>query len=322
VGTPSDLIDRYTAEIARYLPPSARSSVTAEIGGELRGQVRATEAHSGRAMSEDEIAALIRMRGHPYVLAQPYRTGRYLLIGPSLVPQYFRALKTALTLAFLFVTVVTAVFAASGTAPVVLVQYLSVFARMALPIAVIVTIGYAVYDVVHGRLLLKQGWDPRGLRAVDSPSAPQPRGSFADVITSGLFLIWWFVLPHYPWIVLGPGNAFLHFSDGWRASYPWVAACFVTSFAIHVVAIVRPPTSWLSRWRTVLANAASVLGAGLLLGAGDLLVASDGTPLDTHALAWINQAIRWCLVWTMIIGIGQLIRVTVKKARRPSPSVP
>ena len=91
-ATPTDLIDRYTAEIARYLPPGARATVTAEIGGELRAQVQATEAHTGRAMTEDEIAALIRMRGHPYVLAQPYRTGRYLFIGPSVLPQYWQAL--------------------------------------------------------------------------------------------------------------------------------------------------------------------------------------------------------------------------------------
>src|SRR6185295_15223550 len=101
LATPTDLIDRYTAEIARYLPPGARAGVTAEIGGELRAQVQATEAHSGRAMTEDEIAALIRMRGNPYLIAQPHRTGRYLFIGPGLLPQYWRALRTTLTIAFL-----------------------------------------------------------------------------------------------------------------------------------------------------------------------------------------------------------------------------
>ena len=83
-----DLIDRYVFDVQRYLPPGQRDPVGTALADELRTLVRDSEAHSGRRTTEDELAALIRMRGHPYLLAQPYRAGRYLLIGPSLLPQY------------------------------------------------------------------------------------------------------------------------------------------------------------------------------------------------------------------------------------------
>src|SRR5260221_9701521 len=112
------------------------------------------------------------MRGHPYLLAQPYRTGRYLLIGPGLLPQYWGALKTAITIAFFAVVTVTAVFAAGGTSPFELVRYLSVFWRLAFYIFIFVTLVFAVLDAVQSRLLLSQAWDPRSRALAPEPTVP------------------------------------------------------------------------------------------------------------------------------------------------------
>jgi len=322
VGTPSDLIDRYTAEIARYLPPGARAGVTAEIGGELRAQVQATEAHSGRAMTEDEIAALIRMRGNPYLIAQPHRTGRYLFIGPGLLPQYWRALRTTLTIAFLAIVVLAGVLAADGRSPAALANYVAVFLRLAFYLVIVVSITFAVIDIVQGRVLLKQQWDPRELSAPAVESAiGGGGGSLADVATSGLFLVWWLMVPHYPWVLLGPGARYFDFSDGWRAAHAPVTACFAASLLVHVTAVVRPRWTWLTRWRTVLANAASILGAALLLGAGPLLVPSAESHFDEPTLALVDRAIRWCLVWTMLVAAVQALRDAVRAWRRSRQTV-
>jgi len=315
-ATPTDLIDRYTAEIARYLPPRTRAAVTAEIGGGLRAQVRATEAHSGRAMSEDEIAALIRMRGHPYVLAQPYRTGRYLFIGPSVLPQYWQALRTTLTLAFLAIVVLGSVLAVGGTHPEAVASYVSVFLRLAFYIVIVVTIAFAVIDIVQGRLLLKRPWDPRGLAEPAAAPRQSGVGSLADVATSGIFLVWWLIIPHYPWTLLGPGARFFEFTDGWNSAYGPVTACFVAALLIHVAGVLRPRSQWLARWRTVLANGASLIGTSLLLGAGRLLVPSPESRLDEATMALIDRVLRWCLVWTMIVAAVQMVRAVARSRRR------
>jgi hypothetical protein len=316
-NAPADIIGRYIAAIRQYLPPRSRDEVTAPIEQELRAQVRATEAHTGRPMTEDELAALVRMRGHPYVLAQPYRTGRYLLIGPSVLPQYWHALRTTLTIAFLVIVVLAGVLAAGGQSPVALANYVSVYLRLAFYLVIVVSIAFAVIDIVQGRLLLKKQWDPReaGTPAVEaSPSGAG--GSLADVATSGVFMVWWLMVPHYPWVLLGPGARYFDFSDGWRAAYGPVTACFALSLLVHFLAIVRRPWTWLARWRTVIANGASILGAGILLGAGTLLVPSADSRFDAPTLALVDRAIRWCLVWTMIVAAVQAVRDAFRAWRR------
>ena len=235
-----DLIDRYVFDVQRYLPPGQRDPVGTALADELRTLVRDSEAHSGRRTTEDELAALIRMRGHPYLLAQPYRAGRYLLIGPSLLPQYWQALKTALTIAFVAFVVVAAVFAVNGTDPIQLLRYLGSFWKIAVNIFLAVTIAFAIFDAVQARVLLKQPWDPRTLPAPTAvPDPATPTGSLADIATSGVLLLWWLAIPHYPWVLLGPVARLFTFTNEWRTAYLPVSVCFAAALAVHVIPAVQ-----------------------------------------------------------------------------------
>ena len=313
-----DLIDRYVADVRRYLPPGQRDPVGTALAEELRTLVRDNEAHNGRRLTEDELAALIRMRGHPSLLAQPYRTGRYLLIGPSLLPQYWQALKTALTIAFVAVVAVTAVFAVNGTDPITLLRYLGVFWKIAFNIGVAVTLAFAIFDAVQARLILKPPWDPRTLPAPTAvPGGTTPTGSLADVATSGMLLLWWLAIPHYPWVLLGPSARFFTFTYEWHTAYVPVSVCFAAALLVHVIAAVRPGWGWLARWRIVLANAASLAGAGLLLRAGNLLASADPSRIDARTMSIVHAAVHWSLVCTMIVAAGQLV-LHVMRPRKPT----
>jgi len=311
-----DLIDRYVADVRRYLPPGQRDPVGTALAEELRTLVRDNEAHNGRRLTEDELAALIRMRGHPSLLAQPYRTGRYLLIGPSLLPQYWQALKTALTIAFVAVVAVTAVFAVNGTDPITLLRYLGVFWKIAFNIGVAVTLAFAIFDAVQARLILKPPWDPRTLPAPTAvPGGTTPTGSLADVATSGMLLLWWLAIPHYPWVLLGPVARFFTFTNEWRTAYLPVSVCFAAALLAHVIPAVRPGWRWFARWRIVLANAASLAGAGLLLRAGNLLASADPSRMDARTMSIVHAAVHWSLACTMIVAAGQLVRQVIGRRR-------
>jgi hypothetical protein len=313
-----DLIDRYVSEVQRYLPPGQRDPAGTVLANELRTLVRDSEAHNGRRLTEGELASLIRMRGHPYLLAQPYRTGRYLLIGPSLLPQYWQALKTTLTIAFVAVVVVAAVFAVNGTDPITLLRDLGVFWKIAFNIFLAVTVVFAIFDAAQALRLLKQPWDPRTLPAPSAvPGPATPTGSLADVATSGVLLLWWLAIPHYPWLLLGPGARFFTFTSEWRTAYLPVSVCFVAALLVHVIAAVRPRWRWLARWRVVLANAASLAGAGMLLRAGNLLASADPSRIDARTMSIVQAAVHWSLVSTMIVAAGQMVRHVV---RRPNPT--
>jgi len=254
------------------------------------------------------------MRGHPYLIAKPYRTGRYLLIGPGLLPQYREALKTCLTVAFVLVVIVTGVFAAAGTAPATLLRYLSVFWKIALNIVIVVTLVFAVLDIVRGRLLLKQPWDPRQLQPATRERVVVSDGNVGDVATAGVFLVWWLAVPHYHWLLLGPGAPYFAFTPAWDTVHAPVTVCFAIALLVHVVAVVRPRWTRITRWRNVAAHAASVAGAGLLLGAGDLLVAID-PHVDPKTTTIVRAAIRWSLIWTVFIGAVQMLRAFVRTVR-------
>jgi hypothetical protein len=77
---------------------------------------------------------------------------------------------------------------------------------------------------------------------------------------------------------------------------------------VHVIAVIRPRWAWLARWRIVLANAASIAGAGLLLRAGTLLAVTDTSQIDARTVSIVNAAVHWSLIWTIIIAGVQLIR--------------
>jgi hypothetical protein len=312
----ADLIDRYAVNVRRYLPPALRDTVADAIAVELRTQVLATETHYGRPMTEDEIAALIKVRGHPFLASQPYRTGRYLLIGPHLLPQYFNALRISLMLAFLAIAIVTAFFAASGTPPAVLARYLSTYGRLVIPIVVVVTIAYAVLDAVQARALLREPWDPRTLPPDDPWSGRAVAGAFSDAIVAALFLMAWLALPHHPWLLLGPAADFLTFTSGWDAAYWPVTACAVGALLVHLGAVVRPRLRWLSRWRGVLGNLFSLAGAGILLRAGELLMPAAGGNLDPRLMGLVRMAVRWSLLWTLAIAAFQAVRDAVRAWRR------
>jgi hypothetical protein len=318
-----DLIDRYVSDVQRYLPPGHRDPVGTALADELRTLVRDSEAHNGRRMTEDELAALIRMRGHPYLLAQPYRTGRYLLIGPSLLPQYWQALKTALTIAFVAVVVVAAVFAVNGTDPITLLRSLGGFWKIAFNIFLAVTMAFAIFDAVQARVLLKQPWDPRTPPAPTAvPGAATPTGSLADVATSGVLLLWWLAIPHYPWVLLGPVARFFTFTNEWRTAYLPVSVCFAAALLVHVIPAVRPGWRWFARWRIVLANAASLAGAGLLLRAGNLLASADPSRIDARTMSIVQAAVHWSLVCTMIVAAGQLVLHVMRPAVKRRSSYP
>ena len=144
-----------------------------------------------------------------------------------------------MTIAFVAFVVVAAVFAVNGTDPIQLLRYLGSFWKIAFNIFLAVTIAFAIFDAVQARVLLKQPWDPRTLPAPAAvPDPATPTGSLADIATSGVLLLWWLAIPHYPWVLLGPVARLFTFTNEWRTAYLPVSVCFAAALAVHVIPAV------------------------------------------------------------------------------------
>ena len=94
-----DLLERYIHAVRFWLPRDQQDDVAAELAEDIRSQIEEQESRLGRALNESEVAALLKQRGRPLLVANRYRPQQYL-IGPALFPVY-RFVLIIVTLCYL-----------------------------------------------------------------------------------------------------------------------------------------------------------------------------------------------------------------------------
>lgn len=85
----TDLIERYVHQVGRFVPPSARADIEAELRSQLYDQL---EDRYGVEPTPAEIAAMLTELGEPIQIAASYHEERYL-IGPAVYPTMMAALR-------------------------------------------------------------------------------------------------------------------------------------------------------------------------------------------------------------------------------------
>lgn len=97
-----NLIARYVSAVKRYLPAATRDDVGAELQGLLQEQLDAKSDELGRAVTEEEIAALLKRHGHPYKTAAAY-SPTMALVGAGTFALYKRTMSRLLSVWFLVI---------------------------------------------------------------------------------------------------------------------------------------------------------------------------------------------------------------------------
>lgn len=93
-----DLMDRYVNAVKFWLPRAHQADIAAEIRDDLRSKRDDAEARLSRGLSEDEVVAILKERGHPMLVAAGYLPPKPL-VGPALLPSYWFVLRLALAIA-------------------------------------------------------------------------------------------------------------------------------------------------------------------------------------------------------------------------------
>src|ERR671911_522881 len=102
-----DLVDRYVHAVKRHLPASQQEDIANELMDDILSKMKEREDEFGHPLDGAEQEAVLRQYGHPYLLAMRYRPQQYL-IGPSVFPFYWTALKVTLAVALAVHVVVVA----------------------------------------------------------------------------------------------------------------------------------------------------------------------------------------------------------------------
>ncbi|HET9317239.1 MAG TPA: hypothetical protein VFQ51_16730, partial [Vicinamibacteria bacterium] len=171
------VLDRYLDAVGGYLPRDQRADIVAELAEDLRSEIEERERGLGRPLGEDEVAALLKRRGHPMSVAEGYLPSRHL-IGPAMLPAYKRTVAIALGVILALAMVGFVVFSgpAREAAPALrgLVVWVWLFALVALAYVGLFTVIFGLVERRQRRAQATGQWDPRdpdGLSADPETSA-------------------------------------------------------------------------------------------------------------------------------------------------------
>ena len=321
------LLDRYLYAVGNHLPPTKRDDILRELRANILDSVEAREAELGRPLTLDEEEVLLKNYGHPTLVGTRYWPKQYL-IGPTVFPYYIFALKTVLPIALLVYVVVNAVGLA--TQQFTFHHLADVFfgvQGLLLITAAWITLGFVVLEYAQPHIREKvrflDDWRPRDLPQPEMPSVYNTWHAVAEVIVSGTALVWFLLIPQYPFLMFGPGADYLRFV----APVPeWVTFYWIFLLLLFIQWLMEVGTIFVPRFRRVrpvlgmIARAAiAVLFAfAVRLPAFVMLTDAAHAPHDAHSIVdALNMALHLGLKAVIAVIAIKLVVDIFRRVRAP-----
>lgn len=276
----TDLIERYVAAIARELPEKQRADIAAELRDELMNRVEAQEAAQGRPLERNELEALLIEFGNPLIVAGRYRTHQHL-VGPSLFPFWWAALRIALlVIAAIHIAIAAVALLGGEVLPDVfpsLVETL-IFAFGA------VTLVFAAVER-FGKPDVLTRWKPATL----PPARGRTRRRFdilVEIAMGVVAILWWLGLIHFR-SVLPVFWLDMELAPVWRVWFWPILIYLAFELAMNLHALLQPGRVVFNRSLMIVRCLAGAAILGGVLPAGHFVQVS-GDHLPEHALEVIQ----------------------------------
>jgi hypothetical protein len=251
-GTQMEILDRYLLSVRRHLPWLRQDDILAELRANLEAQLEDKEAELGRKFTVPEIEAWLKQLGPPLQVAARYQRQQYL-IGPALFPIYRFVLRLALGwCAVIYAIVKTVEIVANGLGGDALLRAVAQLPWTLLITAATVTLVFAVIEWSGAKIPEKfaagaamgSDWPPGLVSPFDArpfdPSIDErkkPRTyahAVVEVIFGWILLVWLLLVPHYPFLLMGPGAIYLQVTP-----YQLVPAWWTFYWCIVVLNLVE-----------------------------------------------------------------------------------
>ena len=316
-----ELLDRYLNAVRFWLPNAQQEDIIAELGEDIRSQVEETEASLGRKLNDDDLAAILRQRGHPMLMA-----GRYVpqqsLIGPVLYPAYLVVMKILVLwiLVPIFVLIVAPVTIATTANPTLAsIQTLWNLAMAAVFSVGVVTVVFAILERRPIHELEK--WDPLKLPRVPKMTAAQELSLKAPGPTTRVNAIAELV---FGVITTGVWIQAIRYRAGFDLNTVHITPAHIWTIVywpIFAICLAGVPLGWTglvwpsgSRLRAVIRfgiDAVTLGVIGVLAGAGSWLKLTSATISMTDlatATHWTDVGMKITLASAAIITLIDAIR--------------
>jgi hypothetical protein len=319
-----ELIDRYLQAVGFWLPRHQKQDILAELSEDLHSQVEDREGEINRPLTDPEVAAILKRRGRPILVAGTFLPQRNL-IGPVLFPIYIFVLKIVALcyllpwfLVWIFILIFNS--AQSGKHIPVDMHPIGTFWTLLWTMFGVVTFIFAMLDRASTRSKLFDDWDPIKLPKVKLKQATRRRCEAIAGIAFGVLGLWWLlIIPKYPFLVLGPGAYFLTPAPIWHSVHALLLVLASIGIVEHAAVLLRPQAVWI---RPALALASTALGLWtirILQQTHTYLLATD--PHAAQAAVVVNQITAICLLCAalgLVIRLGITLWQAVQESRRTS----
>ncbi|MGA2906191.1 MAG: hypothetical protein ABSE36_00675 [Terracidiphilus sp.] len=338
-----ELLDRYLQAVKRHLPWQRQDDIIAELRANLEAQLEDKEAELGRPLTKEEAEEWLKQIGSPIQVAARYQRQQYL-IGPAIFPTYFYVLKLVLTWATVIYAIANALTIAVSN------QGGEAVLRAALRLpwiwiinAAITTLIFVVIERLSAHFPEKFGklgpmansmagpmtaqWSPLDLPPTDAGDSDwaKPRSftkALLQVLSGGVFLAWILLVPHYPYLLFGPGEWYLRsfpyqLAPVWWTFYWWLVAMNAFELAWKIVDLARG--AWQrpkNRAKHLAMHALSLIPLSVLLLAPNHILFLLKSPADAAkfgaTLAAANKGVFEALAIAFAVVVLQLVWGIVK----------
>ncbi len=252
-----NLLDRYLLAVKKYLSWKRQDDILAELKANLESQLEEKEGDLGRPLTPAEMQDWVKHLGQPMVMAARYQPQRYL-IGPTIFPMYLWVLRLALLWCLGIYSVVKAVEILSSSAG----GSALLAAVLGAPWSLIITAAWvtAVFAAVEfamthspakfpANVVDHVDWSPGSLPTSEDAGceAKRPRSyahAVAEVVFGFLWIIWLLLIPNHPYLLMGPGAAYLRVSPYelapvWVLFFWCIVALNVVQLGWRLIDLVR-----------------------------------------------------------------------------------
>ena len=298
---PAELVDRYLQAVRFWVPKSQRQDdLIAELGEDLRSQIDSKEEELGRPLDKNEVAEILKRCGPPMLVGARLGPPRQL-IGPTLFPIYAFVLKMVLLwiqvpiLLFILGTINLAY--ANGDWAGAIVKTLSELWSAGFIAAATITLVFAIVERSPAQTAAAHKWDPLKLPPVRKTERKvSPAQSISQLIFGVGGLVWLLLLPHHPFLILGPAAAFLTGAQVWHTFYAPIVVLSVLSLLRPAFALARPEWEWFPPLAELVQAVLTLLVVNFLVNAAG----GHTSGADWHPYVMLTEAAK---------NSAQLIRV-------------
>lgn len=306
------LLQSYLAAVRAYLPRNAdQQDILTELSAHLQIKMEEREEEIGRALTEDEQAAVLSAYGNPLVVAGRYGAtnlglsfGRQL-IGPELFLLYRRILLAQFSIAVIVITIIRAV---TDPPRGLLVSYLEpMLFQFLLTTSIFITI-----DRLKQRSQSQALWNfpPAHMQLV-------PRWqSMGGLITLSLTALWWASIPYAPFLLLGSSASRVALTSSFHAFYWPVIVPLLIGVAQRAATFVQPGWAFLQTIVRLITNLWAVALVYVFTRAFPYVAAQPGSGAE-EAAARINSGLWWNAVSSLglywLINAAFLIYLLIKQ---------